>query len=318
MDDIPRHRLFELPSPEARRLLAGGAPAWLRVNPKEYHGPHLDVWNDALVSEGFVGRLVAKLRGQNPGWDWLDAGELGVGSGTVKGPGTENTPPATVRRQVLEACDRLADLGAKKVVLMTFHGDPLHNHAIWAGVTRLRKRGIQAVAPMNLVLHAQMDPAASDLDDVLATVQDAEERRVARQRIAEELHAGFLETSVAMCLAPDTVRDPAKVPSCSVIVPVSVFRHASTLAKFFRNPPLAIELNFLALALGWFAIRPFPGYSGMPHLANSRAGELLVKRIATQMHDHIKAVFDSNELPMPPPLLWLETLTWRGRLDVGR
>ncbi|MFN7132430.1 MAG: hypothetical protein ACK4N5_10120, partial [Myxococcales bacterium] len=60
-------QLLDLPQSEARRLIAahagesGRAPVYLTVNPVEYHGPHLSLHNDRLVSEGLVRALHARL-----------------------------------------------------------------------------------------------------------------------------------------------------------------------------------------------------------------------------------------------------------------
>ena len=41
-------------------LLATGAPVFLCVNPVEYHGPHLSLHNDRLISEG-VARVAKQV-----------------------------------------------------------------------------------------------------------------------------------------------------------------------------------------------------------------------------------------------------------------
>ena len=78
--------------------------------------------------------------------------DLEIGVEPCPGPGTRRTPYPIVRHLVLEACRALAELGATKVVLMTFHGAPLHNLAIEAGVELLRAGGVRAVAPFNGLL----------------------------------------------------------------------------------------------------------------------------------------------------------------------
>src|SRR4051812_14310306 len=148
--------LLDLPHAEARRLLAGGAPVYLPVNPVEYHGPHLSLHNDALIAQGLAAELHAGLcqREALGGSDWpfLVAGGLEIGVDPAPGPGSRATPYAEVRDQVTEACLALADLGARKVVLMTFHGAPLHALALEGGIHALAARGVTALSPMNILL----------------------------------------------------------------------------------------------------------------------------------------------------------------------
>ena len=49
-------RLYDLPNDAARRLLATGVPVYLPVNPVEYHGPHLSLHTDRLISRGLTDR----------------------------------------------------------------------------------------------------------------------------------------------------------------------------------------------------------------------------------------------------------------------
>ena len=51
--------LFDLPHGRARALLDRGVPVFLTVNPVEYHGPHLSLHNDRLISLGTLAAGVA-------------------------------------------------------------------------------------------------------------------------------------------------------------------------------------------------------------------------------------------------------------------
>src|SRR3954469_7383369 len=137
--------LLEQPHAEARRLCQTGAPVYLTVNPVEYHGPHLSLHNDRLISIGLVRAVHEQLAEKND-WPLLLGADLEVGVEPCPGPGTRRTAYPIVRHLVLEACRAIAELGATKVVLMTFHGAPLHNLAIEAGVELLRAGGVRAIA----------------------------------------------------------------------------------------------------------------------------------------------------------------------------
>src|SRR5262245_44467142 len=145
-------RLFDLPHSRARQLCATGAPVFMSVNPVEYHGPHLSLHNDRLVSAGLSRDLSACIARRHPEWPFLEADDLEVGVEPAAGLGSRHTTYLEVRALVRESCRALVELGARRVVLMTFHGAPLHNLALEAGVELLRQLGVEALAPFNEIL----------------------------------------------------------------------------------------------------------------------------------------------------------------------
>ena len=70
--------LFDVPHQEARRLVRSGAPVYVSVNPVEYHGPHLSLHNDRLISIGLA-RAVHEELGKRHDWPFLLGADLEVG-----------------------------------------------------------------------------------------------------------------------------------------------------------------------------------------------------------------------------------------------
>lgn len=298
--------ILERPHGEARRLLASGAPVWLPVNPQEYHGPHLSLHNDLLVAAGLLRDVHARL-GAHHDWPLLHAPDLGVGCGTVRGPGSRPVPYGTVRRLVLRACDAIAELGARAVVLVSFHGDPQHNLAIEAGVQRLRARGVRAFAPMHVLLRELMTLAdPSPFAAVVAPIPDPDDRRAALEGLPLDLHAGFAETSLALHYAPETVApDWRQVPPCPTWRPVRALALAAAAARAAGRRELARELAYAAKGLGWLWLRPFPGYTGRPHLANAESGRVLAGLLAERFAAVAEDVLVAGATPPPPVMRWL-------------
>jgi len=79
--------LLDIPHQEARRLVKSGAPVYLTVNPVEYHGPHLSLHNDRLISIGLV-REVHERLAEKHDWPLLLGADLEVGVEPCPGPGT--------------------------------------------------------------------------------------------------------------------------------------------------------------------------------------------------------------------------------------
>jgi creatinine amidohydrolase len=311
--------IFEVSHSKARGLLAGGAPVFLPINPVEYHGPHLSLHNDALISRGLAHGVHAELAaGSGAGekgndWPFLVASDLEIGVDPTPGLGSRATSYREACAVVVGACRALVELGAKRVVLVTFHGSPLHSLAVDAGVRWLGRHGVPALSPLNLLLRAMLDIRVEDYADAYATVEDATEREAIMREAPFDLHAGFLETSLALNYAPDSV-DPlhTRLPPCPEIVPDAKLLAASRAAERFGRGVLAKELRFSAFGLGWHALRPFPGYTSRPHRASREAGAVIARHIVREFAATSARVLAGEEAPPTPIMPWIAPLTLGG------
>jgi len=309
--------LFEQSHGEARRLVATGAPVYLTVNPTEYHGPHLSLHNDRLVSRGLVRALHARLAAKT-GWPLLLGADLEIGVEPCPGRGTHYTSFQTTREIVVEACRAVAELGAQRVVIMTFHGAPLHNLALQAGIDHLTARGVRALAPFHTVLRELTGGAdVSRYTEGLATIASPDDRAAVLAELPNDFHAGFFETSMAMHLAPASV-SPSHVdlPPCPPVTPDPRLRAAAAVARSLGRVGLARELEFAAAGVGWNALRPFPGYTGRPHLASAAAGAVFTRFLLDGLVPHVEAVLDGRAEPPRPIMPWIGALTAGGRIGV--
>jgi hypothetical protein len=61
-------------------------------------------------------------------------------------------------------------------------------------------------------------------------------------------------------------------------------------------------------------MRPFYGYTGRPHRASARAGEVFVNAILDRYEASIPSVLEGRE-PSPKPIMsWVELVSFGGRL----
>jgi creatinine amidohydrolase len=144
--------LLDLPHSRARSLLSRGAPVYVPINPVEYHGPHLSLHNDALISRGIAGSIHEGLAQRGHDFPFLITSDLEIGVDPTPGPGSRWTSYGHAAALVSEACARLSELGAQRVVLVTFHGSPLHSLAVHEGVKVLARKGVRAHSPHNYLL----------------------------------------------------------------------------------------------------------------------------------------------------------------------
>jgi creatinine amidohydrolase len=298
----------------AKREMSRGAPVYLPINPIEYHGPHLSLRNDHEVSIGLARDLHAALDSLHGGAPLLLARDLDVGVEPAPGPGSVSVSLAEVTRKVEQACRWLADRGATRVVLTTFHGSPLHALALEAGVRLLRRRGVKALSPLNLVMRELLDLDATRFAPAFEGIADVEQRAEMMRTLAQDFHAGFFETSTALHYAPSTVLPLyRRLPPCpSFRLPTGVLL-ASRVASALGASELGRELALAGDGLAWYALRPFPGYTGRPHLASAEAGAVFAREFVSLYASAARDVLYGDGTSPRPILRWLRIATLGGR-----
>lgn len=308
--------LLDRPHDEARALLRSGAPVHLFVNPVEYHGPHLSLHNDRLIAEGLSRALHARLavHPSARAFPFLVVPDLEVGVEPAFGAGSRHAPFEVARAVIREACRAIAELGAQRVILHTFHGSPLHNLAIEAGVELLQRAGVKVLAPFNAVLRELLDVDPNRFAAAFEHLTDAQERAEMMRAMHLDFHAGFFETSMALHLAPDSVSPRyVDLPPCPPIKPDGLAANASRLARFAGRDVLAKELAFAASGLGWLHLDPFPGYTGRPHRATAAAGAVFARFVIDGYAQLVDEVLFGDGRSPSPIMPWVAAATAGGR-----
>lgn len=231
------------------------------------------------------------------------------------GPGTVATSLQQVRQAVLAACAHLVEAGARRVVLVTFHGAPLHSLALDAGRRFLESRGVAVFAPLNLVIADLLADRVEAVRPAFEVVDDPALREQLVRDVGLDFHAGFFETSLSLHYARDTVsEDWRALPACPGWQQDRAVKGLSRLAAAVGADGLSRELDFVGTGLGWYGLRPFPGYTGRPGLARPEAGARFAGALVARFAEHATSVFVDREPPQPPAMAWLAPLTLVGRL----
>jgi creatinine amidohydrolase len=308
-------RLLDLPHRDAERALATGAPVFLPVNPVEYHGPHLSLHNDRLISLALSKGLHARLVARHPTWPLLLAEDVEIGVEPCPGPGTRHTPYGTAVRVIRETCRALAELGARRVVFMTFHGSPLHAGALEEGIDELAKHGVPGYSPFNIVVRNLVEPGDLELySEAVASVPAAERQAVLRE-LPLDFHAGFFETSMALWAAPDSVSaSHVDLPPCPPIPVDERLELAAIVAAAAGKAQLARDLGFASRGVGWQQLRPFPGYTGRPALASRAAGDVFARAILDLYDAPADDVLFGRVRSPAPIMQWTRHATLDGRI----
>src|SRR3990167_970609 len=285
-------QLIFRPHNQLAALARSGAPVHLFVNPVEYHGPHLSLGNDRILSERIALKLHERLQQQGD-FPFVSGGHIDMGCDPCPGPGSVSTTYSQLKSSLRQRVDALVDIGVQRVIFHTFHGSPFHQHALDWAVERLHRNGVRAVnlfsATIDLIVN--FDPALyAPLRDLLPSQADFD--RVLAI-LPSDHHAGFFETSVALYVAPETVApDYHNVPPCP---PLPASAALMGLARLLKSR----ELENTAYSMAWMLLKPFPGYTGIPALASPEAGRFYVEDLI--LPRYVQRCRDVLWGDVPPP-----------------
>lgn len=175
------HRLLELDSRSFERRLASNPLVIVPVGALEAHGPHLPLGADQIQAEATAVALAERLGG-------LVAPTVAYGSapGARRFPGTVSLTMAQLESHVAGVLSELARSGVRRLLVLSGHAEGGHMAALReAAETTMRS------APGARIV-------------VLSDYNFVYELR-GRESPATDGHAGLLETSRVMALAPATV-----------------------------------------------------------------------------------------------------------------
>lgn len=177
-------RWQDLTSPDFEALDASPTVALLPVGAIEQHGPHLPVAVDALIAEAIAEKMFAHLGNDVPVL-LLPTSKIGKSNEHIDFPGTLTYSADTLTRIWFETGQSVARAGIRKIVFLNAHGGQPQVMEIVARELRVAEH-MMAVTTGWWHLSGQHDAVPED------------ERR-------HGIHAGMVETSMMLALAPELV-----------------------------------------------------------------------------------------------------------------
>ncbi len=325
--DVDTITLAALPHAAAKRAIADAvekrAPVYVFVNPVEYHGPHLPLHNDALISRGLARDLHTRMASTGP---MLVGGDLEMGVDPCPGPGSRAFSFEAVRDACVDVARTLCDLAPSsnaqglRVVWMTFHGSPLHEHAIEAGVDVVRRRGGRSLNPMNALMDLLVKVDGRRFAPAVAHIESESERLALLDTIPNDFHGGFFESSMTLHYAPSSVDVDVMraLPPCPALPRAKLFMGFERTARRAGRTRLADELDLAARSQGWGSLRPFPGYTSSPHRATAASGAYFADQILGLYAEPMKAALDDGRAVAAPVMDWVRWATLGGRIEAAK
>jgi creatinine amidohydrolase len=191
---------------------------------------------------------------------------FGMSLGTSMFPGTVHINREPMIAVLTEALVSYGQSGFKKQFIISHHGDPQHNDAIFQAIMNAREKGVEAVY---VLTGFGIDVIQSVYTSVfgkpfplppsaLIIAETSDETKEAQKSLTKSkmiVHAGERETSMIMRWFPDTLKEKEKIKTYPSVTPA------------FE------EFSQSVMRGGWRELSPL-GYVGEPHVSSKENGEL--------------------------------------------
>lgn len=200
----------------------------ISISPMEAHGPHLPVSTDFEISKKIEGEAIKILRAKGIECYSLPSLPIGVCKYLESFAGTISIPWKALYKVTLGILKSLAKHGFQYLVISTFHMDLWHLKAIHKAMRKAKKYGMVACEPLSYLYFSK------------EIYMDG------------EIHADIKETSLALYLFPEMVKDYR----------IKDYKMKMGLIDYFKK--------FKSIAKN--------GYIGSPSKANIEFGEKLFGR----------------------------------------
>lgn len=200
----PRVRQLEKMSHQAISALDRSRTAIIAtLSPLEVHGPHLPLGQDLLEGYALARRATTRLAERRPDWTFLLLPPMPVATDCVPKLGSVSFPAKLVQEVAYRLLKPFAEAGFARLAFSSFHGGPRHFLALEAAGEQLTAdHGVPAASLFSMVLGRILEGRV--FDDALQGIPG---RSITIEQLRQDQHAGFVETSLALHLWPESVEE---------------------------------------------------------------------------------------------------------------
>jgi creatinine amidohydrolase len=193
--------LKELSWPQIDALDRDHTAFLMVVAPLEEHGLHLPIGTDLMIVERWQQATPRILAKRLPEFSFVLCPSLPVGTSCIPGfPGNFEVSQHTLRALIAEVVGSIASWGFKHIIVLAGHMAPRHLIAAEEACDIVNRRfGEVAISPVGAFVR-----------DMLRRRSEGgfgEPIRRVTERVPDDVHAGWMETSMMLDLRPDLVQD---------------------------------------------------------------------------------------------------------------
>ena len=173
------------------------------MSPLEVHGPHLPIGMDFMQAYRLATFAAGIAASRLDGWSFLLLPPVPVASDTVPALGSVGFPPGLVTDVAVRLLAPFAEAGFARLGYASFHGGPRHLCALEDAAERLKKKyGVPTISLMSAALANFVEG-----DSFMKGLEGVKGCAVTIEQVKADMHAGFVETSIALHLWPWLVDD---------------------------------------------------------------------------------------------------------------
>ncbi len=224
---------------------------FLTIGPMEAHGPHLPLSTDFLIAKKVEEKVIKILEERNEKCFSLPSLPIGTCKYLKDFPGTISISWKILYKMLVNIFKELSKNDFKYVIICNFHMDFFHLKAIHKAIKKARKFGLIACEPISIYYF----------------------KGELFEKMEGEIHADIKETSLALYLFPEKVKD-------------------------YKIKDFKIKIG-LFNALKNFKEIASEAYIGSPSKASPEYGKKLFEKIVSKCLEAINILRDGKKLEMP-------------------
>ena len=228
----------------------------LPISPMEIHGNHLPIGQDILWSEVQM-KIINELL-NNKGYSCIQYPVIPLGAHVMYANKGYSQGFFTIKKILNNTIDILDSLGFKTIVICNAHGGPFHLLAIASAIEHANRHGIKCFS----TLHSFIENGLK------------EDFKLNGVKLSKDLHAGFIETSVALLEYPQLVEKNYKEYSYPRLKYLwyekFMVNTLQVLWRIFKNDSMNWYFKDL---VNWYFEKKFVNYLGYPDKASKDYGK---------------------------------------------
>ena len=298
----------EISGPQFAEIVGSKDVILIPTSAPENHGPHLPLGTDIFISQRIAEEVADKYAKKYPERNAFVYPALTIGGATIRGRGSVKVRSKDLRRSMKFLGLRLIKQGFRRIVFVSGHGGVPHVIALdkagayLTGLIRRTGDNGAAFAPTSCVAGRVfagvfIEKWKQDKVSLPENIEDI---------LLNDLHGGWLETSLMLAVRPDLVHENYK-QILPILPPERGWLNSienilnRLLARDRFSEELKKELEFSIRIgkndLSWIIRGRQEGYSGYPALSTAEFGNVLLDTIADDMTHALDEVFEQGISP---------------------